>query len=344
MGYDILTQDAVAINDNVDLSPLNGGTIIISGASGQIGTYLIYSIAEYIKHGGKCKCYALIYRSIPPFLSVFENEDWIEFLRGDITDSEFIKGLPSADFIVHAATYGQPVRFMKNALATLKLSTVTTIALLEKLAPNGKFLFISSGAVYEGRSDELLNENICGSSNTNHPRSCYIEGKRCGEAIINAYRGMGVDAKSARVCMSFSGAVREDDVRVIPQLIQKGIKNGRIDLLDRGLRCQAMLYMSDCAELLWNILLYGKSDIYNVSGKTSHTIYEIALELGNILGTPVYRPDDDSAAVVGSIDVSRVDMSKVESEFEKSEYVDIKEGLRRTTELIKTIIAPPINS
>lgn len=287
--------------------------------------------------GGVCSCIALTLRDIPVFLRRFESEKWITFVKGDITNVGFINSLPAADYIVHAATYGQPVRFMKNALATLKMGTVSTMALLEKLNHGGSFLFISSGAVYEGRTDELLRENVCGASNTNHPRSCYIESKRCGEAIVNAYRTMGVDAKSARVCLSFCGAVREDDVRVIPQLIRKGINNGRIDLLDRGSKEQIPLYMTDCVELLLNILLYGKSDIYNVSGKKAHTIYEIALEIGSILGVPVYQADDDSAGIAGAAEMSYVDMSKAEQEFGKTEYVDLNEALHRTIELIKII-------
>ncbi len=335
--FEYLSQDARKILEKVDLSPLEGKTILITGASGQIGAYFIYSISEYVKRGGKCSCVALTYRDIPVFLRKFECENWITFVKGDVTNSDFLNSLPSADYIVHAATYGQPMRFMKNALATLKMSTVSTIALLEKLNAGGHFLFISSGAVYEGRTDDFLSENVCGASNTNHPRSCYIEGKRCGEAIVNAYRNMGVDAKSARVCLSFCGAVREDDCRVIPQLIRKGIKNGRIDLLDRGTKKQLTLYMTDCAELLLNILLYGKSDIYNVSGKKPHTIYEIALEIGSILGVPVYQADDDSTGIAGSVGLSYVDMSKAEAEFGKTEYVDLNDALRRTIELIKTI-------
>lgn len=50
--FECLSKDACKILERIDLSPFEGRTILITGASGQIGTYLIYSISEYVKRGG----------------------------------------------------------------------------------------------------------------------------------------------------------------------------------------------------------------------------------------------------------------------------------------------------
>ena len=93
--------------------------------------------------------------------------------------------------------------FMQNPVKTLQLNTSTTLLLFEKLLPGGKFLFISTSELYSGLSHPPFTEQQIGTTNTTHPRACYIEGKRCGEAIVNAFREQGVNAKSARLALAY---------------------------------------------------------------------------------------------------------------------------------------------
>ena len=92
---------------------------------------------------------------------------------------------------------------MANPAATIKVNTTATATLLQKLRPGGAFLFLSSSEIYSGLKKSLVNESDIGTSTPLHPRSSYIEGKRCGEAICNAYRAQGVRAVSARLALAY---------------------------------------------------------------------------------------------------------------------------------------------
>ena len=89
------------------------------------------------------------------------------------------------DFIIHAAGYGQPIRFVEDEIATIDINTRTTRELFNLLKTDGKYLFISTSEVYSGAKTPYKESDI-GTTTPQHPRACYIEGKRCGEAICSA--------------------------------------------------------------------------------------------------------------------------------------------------------------
>jgi nucleoside-diphosphate-sugar epimerase len=325
-----LVQDAKTVLDATDLSKLNGKTVLLTGASGLIGTHILYSLEEFVRRGGKLgKCYALIYSEPLKHLSQFTRYEWFEFLRGDITDSLFLAGLPNADFIIHSAGYAQPQKFMADPVRVISMNTSSTIALLNRLNSGGGFAFISSSAVYTGCKELPYKETHIGCSNTNHPRSGYIEGKRCGEAIVNAYRNMGTDAKSIRLQLAYGPGVRADDARVLSQFIIRAKTEGRIDLVDDGSAERVYIYATDATELIWKILLSGKSDIYNLAGNSKTTIFQLAKEIGEILNVSVSK-QKAATVIAGAVSVEELDMAQTTTEFEKETFIELDEGLRRT--------------
>ncbi len=115
-----------------------------------------------------------------------------EVLRLDLADFRTYPELPTVDVVIHAAGYGQPGRFMANPGATIAINTSSTAALIERLrGRDGRFLFISTSEVYSGSQKEFVAEGDIGTTTPEHPRACYIEGKRCGEAICNSFRAQG---------------------------------------------------------------------------------------------------------------------------------------------------------
>jgi len=333
---EIIIKDAENILEKVDLSELDGKSILITGASGLIGNYFLACLRVLSRKKKNGKITAVCGGEYPLYLNDLINYPEIEVVVGDLTDYEFRQKLPMTDYIIHAAGYGQPGRFMENPIKTLKLNTETTFCLFDKLKNNGKFLFLSTSEVYSGLTNPPHKESEIGSTNTTHPRSCYIEAKRCGEAICNAYREKGFQAKSARLSLAYGPGTKPDDLRVINSFIQKAIK-GKIELLDQGEAKRNYCYISDAVEILWNILFFGKEPIYNVGGISSITIADLARKIGKHLDVPVVFPRISSDKISGApIDVS-LDMTKVKNEFGKTEYVSFDEGLMRTIEWQKEL-------
>jgi len=326
----IIRQDADSICQGFSPVQLEGKTILITGASGIVGTYFLECL-HHLSAVQKMNFQVLAVMKNEPPAHLLEclSLPNIHILRGDLADSEFYPHLPDSDFIVHAAGYGQPGAFLQNPKATIQLNTTATAALLDKVKKNGKFLFISSSEVYSGLRNPPHKETEIGLTNTDHPRSCYIEGKRCGEAICNAYRTTGVDAKSARLCLAYGPGTRPADRRALNSFIEKALKERHIRLMDAGQARRTYCYIADAVSIMWRILLDGKESIYNVGGISSVTIAELAQQIGAALDVSVTMPEK-SETLQGAPEDVRLDMDKFQQEFGPLSFISLNEGLKRT--------------
>ena len=98
-------------------------------------------------------------------------------------------------------------------IASDKLNTNSLELFVNKIKKNGKFLFLSSSEIYSGLNGKI-DESKVGTTNTNHPRACYIESKRGGETILNNYKNkLKFKPISIRLCLGFGPGVRKDDER-----------------------------------------------------------------------------------------------------------------------------------
>lgn len=330
-----LIYNDIARISEVDFSELHRKTILITGATGLIGTYLIASL-KYFSDIGKVK---------PLIIAVAHNEPAPYFkellpkgskiIKGDLSDVKFLEKLPKADYIIHSAGYGQPGRFLIDPIKTLRLNTVATYSLLDKLRPRGKFLFISTSEVYSGSNKIPYTEDDIGTTTTTHKRACYIEGKRCGEAITISYRVKGIDAKIARTSLVYGPGTKKGDQRALNSFIAKAL-DGRIEMLDSGSAKRTYCYVTDAIEMFWNILLFGVDPIYNVGGESKITIADLANNIGSYLNVPVIIPKIEHTLSDAPEDVW-LDLSKVKNEFKKNKFIGLEEGLAKTIEWQKIL-------
>ncbi len=331
MDNTIIYQDVKRIRKACDLSELAGKQLLLTGASGLFGVYMLFTLKETATQGyGPAHVYAVIHRDIPDVLQELETESWITFIRGDLADMDFCATLPCADVIIHASGYGQPGKFLEDPVSAIRQNTLATDRLLGKLLPQGKFLYVSSGAVYaENPKEEYVEEDIS-YAGLDHPRLCYIEGKRCGEAICELYRRQGMQVRIVRPSFTYGPGVREDDVRVLYEFIRKAL-SGSIQMRDHGQAVHVYEYVADAVEEMWNVLLHGRQNVYNIAGHSRTTIYELAKKIAIQLGAEVVVPESDHT-VPGAIMKQRVNGSRVETEFQKRTFVSMEDGLRATLE------------
>jgi UDP-glucuronate decarboxylase len=321
----IIIDDAKNSIDGVNFSKLKNKTVLITGASGIVGTYFLAGL-----YGKKAKIYAVCQSKPEKYWKDITDATNTSIIRGDLTSDIFINKLPKADIIIHAAGYGQPGKFMTNPLKTLKLNTSLTLKLLEKLNPGGKFLFISSSEVYSGLKKSPFKETEIGTTNTDHPRSCYIEAKRGGEAIIFAARSVGVDAKSARLSLAYGPGTKIDDKRVLNSFIGRALTEKKIDMMDSGQAKRTYCYVTDAVEIMWKIVLDGKDNIYNVGGNSKTTIAELAKVVGKMLNVPVNIPKSSGQALSAAPEDVSLDLNKIKKEFGKKDFIPLKKGVEKT--------------
>jgi UDP-glucuronate decarboxylase len=315
----LISPDAYAINNAVDFSSLDGATVVISGATGLLGTHLLASllIAKETLNL-KLNVTGLCHSNPADHTVAIAN-------RGGFVLSKY-PPYP-ADVVIHAAGYAQPSVFLSNPAETIRLNTELTNSLLEGLVRNGRFLFVSSSEVYSGLTG-IVNESQIGLTNPYHPRSCYIEGKRCGEAICSAYYKKGIKAKSARLSLAYGPGTRNGDKRAMSQFIEQALTTGTIRMNYSGRERRTFCYIRDAVETLWQICLNGSQQVYNVGSPVTASMYDVVSMIAKITNSMLISYDTEE--LPGSPEGVEMDISLAEREFDKHSYINLELGLKKT--------------
>lgn len=321
----IIENECKEIIEKLNFEKLKNKSILITGGSGLVGLYLVNCLRQ-IKENLNLKISVWVKNEIEKnFETLFEN---CELIKGDITDTNLFNTLPSYDYIIHSAGYGQPNKFMDDKIKTISLNTTATINLFKKLNINGSFLFMSTSELYNGLDNEFVKEYEIGSSNTDHPRGCYIESKRCGEAICHSYSST-FNVKIARLSLAYGPGTKINDQRVLNSLIQKGLENDKIELLDDGSAIRTYCYITDVIEMLFNIILHGKKVVYNIGGESKISIFELSNLIGQQLKKNIVLPILKKE-IIGSPKVVNISTERYKKEFLKNNFVDLESGLIKT--------------
>lgn len=319
---DLLIRDAEESLDKVDFRQLDGKRVFISGATGLIGMHLMTMLYVLKREGYRIEAAGQFHNQPASYTMELSRLAGFGFSQDEWR-------IPESDFIIHSAGYGQPVAFMANAAETIWVNTTGTKRLLDHLNPNGKFLFVSSNEVYHGLQKEFAAEEDIGTTTPYHPRAGYIEGKRAGEAITYAYRKSGVNALSARLNLTYGCGARANDRRALSVFIDQAIKTGHIEMKFAGRETRTCCYARDTATMLWRTLLHGKERVYNVGERSTTSIAELAQIVAKLTGSTINIPDDGNE-LSGSHALPRMDVSLMERDLGKMDYITLEEGLKRT--------------
>lgn len=327
----IIRKDAQGIVSRVDLSPLKGKSVAVAGATGIIGTYVMAVLDTW----GKCGLIMPISTSYNTLNASAVRPFCVNHapLQIDLTEQTDRKWFPGVDFAFYAAGYGQPGKFTATPTRTLEVNTVGLLNVLGCLNEGGRALYVSSSEIYSGNTKPPFHEGDVGTTSPQHPRGCYIEAKRCGEAICAAFNSDNrrSHAVAARVALAYGPGTKQDDERALNQFIRQAILDRRIVLKDSGQVLRTYCYVADTVEMLLNVWLHGKHAVYNVGGKSKTTIAALARKIGELSGgVEVDIPGSNSNAWGDAPDNVSLDMRLVEGEFRKTDFVSLDEGLKQT--------------
>lgn len=294
------------------MSDMQRKTALVLGASGLIGEAICQSL-------GKTADIHIAQRSQP-------------ILKGQIA---------AADYIVHAAGYAQPQKFMADPLETIRLNTSVVLDIVNNMKPEARFLYLSTSEVYSGSSKILHHEEDIGTTRPTNARGCYIESKRCGEAIVHAARNRNIHPMIARVSLVYGPGTRLDDKRVLNEFVMQAARGEQIMLKDGGSARRTYCYISDATEMLVNILLKGKQDVYNVGGMGEISIYGLARKIAELAGTSIKVPRNSGQAIEGAPAHVGLDINRYIREFGAKNFVPLEDGLAKTIEWYRKLMAEP---
>lgn len=270
---------------DIPWSKLSGCNILITGATGLIGSCLVevlmeHSIRDYYVYA--------MGRNNLRMNKLFErylSDEKFHTIIGDVTQP-LTKEL-SFHYIIHAASGAAPVEFTQHPVEVMKANIIGVVNMIEYGINHGmrRFLYVSSGEVYGEGDGRIFSEDYSGYVDCTSPRSCYPSSKRAAETLCASYATeFGVDVVMARPCHTYGPHFTENDNRVYAQFIRNALGNEDIVMKSTGEQFRSWCYVVDCVSALLYILLKGGSgQAYNIADDSSNiTIKELAEMVASI--------------------------------------------------------------
>lgn len=262
MNNAILKEDLLNIAQKIKNLKITNKTIVISGASGTLGSFLINSIllSNELYH---CKNKIIAFTQNKNSTSqLFKKDASLRFKNyNDYIESKI-------DFVVHFACPTNSKFFVDLPVKTVSTIYNLTTKFLDLAKRNNvKFLYISSMEVYGKINDrKIKTEEELGVININNSRSSYPFGKKIGEALTNFYfYEFGTNINIARLAQTFGAGSKLNDTRLFNYAAQAALKNKTINLATDGESYGNYIYLSDAISAILHILIKGETgETYNV--------------------------------------------------------------------------------
>lgn len=274
------------------LEYLESKSILITGATGLIGKYLCFTLAELKEK------YQL---NVNIFANV-RNENKANKLFGEYIKKGLIKLVVNGiteqfnleeeiDYIIHGASVTSSIDFVERPVDTINIALNGTNNILNlAFEKNVKsFLFLSSLEVYGIPFDQkaAITESDYGMIDSMSVRSSYSEGKKMAETLCVAFsQQYGIPIKVARLCQTFGPGIEYADNRVFAQFARAIVEDKDIILKTTGETERNYCYITDAILGIMYVLIHGKNqEAYNIANEdTSISIKEMAelvIQIGN---------------------------------------------------------------
>ncbi|MCI5853890.1 MAG: NAD-dependent epimerase/dehydratase family protein [Clostridiales bacterium] len=338
----ILQEDAQNIlQQDISWEKLSGKRILVTGASGMLGSYLSRTILQWkVASGTDLELYALVRhpQKLPEDL-----RDQVKVLQQSV--AEPIRTDVKFDYIIHAASPASPLIMRENPVGTVAANTLGayyTLDLARKSNAEG-YLFISSreiyGQPYENQRE--FTENSYGFVDPLSPRSCYPEGKKAAETMCASFaQQYGLNVKVARLAHTFGPGMSVDDGRVQADFLRDVINNRNIVMKSEGKPIRTYTYVSDAVAAIFRILLDSDEMVYNISSPEStvsiRQLAETLAEAYSDRGIQVVMelPKETGNTGAAPFTLGILNSDRLHSIGWKPQYT-LKEGLMRTVDYLE---------
>lgn len=314
-------------NLNYNWSKLINKTMLVSGGTGFIGSFLIdvfrYRNTEF---GDNIKIISLSRGG-------GKDDSTVRYLKADINE-EIDFYLP-IDYILHLASNTHPEQYANDPVGTITTNVFGCNNLL-KLAYKLKvkrFLLASSVEVYGKGPQMHMDENCFGIIDCNNARSGYNEAKRVSEALCQAYyKQYGIDSVIVRLSRVF-GADKKHDTKAMAQFLNKATSGENIVLKSLGNQRFSYCYVADAVSGILKVLLDGEtSEAYNVSADyDNRTLGDYAEYIASLAGKKVIYEIENNDSV-SKADYALLNTDKIKK-LGWQPLFTVVQGINRTFEI-----------
>jgi len=324
-----------------DLEKIVNKPLVITGASGFVGTWLTLSwvsARKKLNGRGQLLITSRNPQSLLPLINVIDPGSPVIALSSDIRNlhipSEFRNGN-----LIHAATPASAALNASDPASMLKIIIEgQDRVIVEAVRMNNRLLFLSSGAVYGRQPLDLshLPETWEGAPQIGDSNSAYHEGKRVAELMGNiAAAKQGLHFVTARLFAFIAPFLPLGTHFAAGNFIRDAVTSNQIEIQSGGGSIRSYLYATDLCSSLWALLARGESmRAYNVGSEQEITIKDLAIQVASCTNR-------NAGVVIHGVDNSETITRYVPSadralkELGISQIVHLSQAISRTSTWLK---------
>nr|WP_319570148.1 dTDP-glucose 4,6-dehydratase [uncultured Draconibacterium sp.] len=319
--------------------------ILVTGGAGFIGSHVVRLFVNKYPEYVIINLDKLTYAGNMGNLKDIENKPNYSFIKGDITDAEFLKKLfirEQFDSVIHLAAESHVDRSISSPMDFVLTNVIGTVNLLN-IAREYWQTNIKDKRFYHISTDEVYGSVEWGSFFTEQtaysPHSPYSASKASSDHFVRAYNDTYGMPTLISNCSNNYGSFQFPE-KLIPLFINNIKNNKPLPVYGKGENIRDWLWVEDHAKAIDLIFHQGKiGDTYNIGGHNEWRNIDLVRLLCKIMDVKLGREKGNSEKLISFVtdraghDVRyAIDSSYLQKELEWKPSVTFEEGLEKTVE------------
>lgn len=342
----IVDEDAEQIiQENGGLKELFNTTVMITGASGMVGSYFLYTLVKLNEdYSANIKILPLL-RNLNKLDKGIIDKDYIHPIVQDVIDEIGYEG--DVDYIIHAAGPASPKIMREKPVETNFANTLgaANTLMFSKDHNTKGYLFISSREIYGDPNENqkyFTEYGRLGFIDPLVPRNGYAEGKKAAENMCAGFKSeYGLNTKIVRLAHTYGPGMSVDDGRVQADFLKNVLNGENIVLKSDGSSVRTYTYISDAVSAMFNVLLHSEDIVYNIADERNEvSIKQLAEAMVEIYPEKnlklVFDIEDDENKGYAPFKFGILSTEKIKKELNWSARYSVKKGFKRTLEFLQS--------
>ncbi len=319
--------------------------ILITGGAGFIGSHVVRLFVNKYPEYNIYNLDVLTYAGNLENLTDIDTKENYKFLKGDITDIEFISSIfkkYNFDAVIHLAAESHVDRSITNPMEFINTNIVGTVVLLNAAKDAWKDNF-NDKLFYHVSTDEVygsLGETGFFLETTPYdPKSPYSASKASSDHLVRAYNNTYKMPVVISNCSNNYGSHQFPE-KLIPLSINNIKNNKAIPIYGKGDNIRDWLFVNDHARAIDVIFHKGKQgDTYNIGGINEWTNLDLIHKLCDVMDKKLSREAGASRKLItfvtdraGHDKRYAIDASKLRNELGWEPSLQFEEGIEKTVD------------
>ena len=313
--------------------------ILITGGAGFIGSHVVRQFIHHFPDYSIINLDSLTYAGNLENLKDIENAENYRFIKGDITDADFINALfekEQFDGVIHLAAESHVDRSILDPLAFVKNNVMGTGILLNAFRAygnmsNGRFYHISTDEVYGTLGDDGKFTETTPYS----PNSPYSASKAASDHLVRAYHETYKIVISN--CSNNYGSHQFPE-KLIPLFIHNIRNNKPLPVYGKGENVRDWLWVNDHAAAIDIIFHNGRNgETYNIGGNNEWKNIDLIQLMIRLTDQKLGRAEGESLSLITYVKDRAghdfryaIDSCKLMNELGWAPSVTFEQGLSKT--------------